>query len=59
MFQTDVSSGGSTAYMPAAAMKSYPVSDAGFTSLQLDSKVRYMLLYIVGTNKLVHNNVSV
>lgn len=34
----DVSSGGSTAYMPAAAMKPYPVSDAGFTSLQLDSK---------------------
>lgn len=34
----DVSSGGSTPILPAAAMKTYPTSDTGLTSLQLDAK---------------------
>lgn len=37
---TDVSSGANTAYLPAAAMKTYSMSDAGFASHQPESKVR-------------------
>ncbi|XP_059196708.1 RNA-binding protein 20 [Centropristis striata] len=34
----DVSSGANTSYLPAAAMKTYPTSDAGFASHQPESK---------------------
>ncbi|XP_047435531.1 RNA-binding protein 20 isoform X2 [Mugil cephalus] len=34
----DVSSGGNTSYMPATAMKTYPMPDAGFASHQSESK---------------------
>lgn len=34
----DVSSGGSASYLPAAAMKTFPISDTGFTSHQPESK---------------------
>lgn len=39
---TDVSSGANTSYLPAAAMKTYPMSDTGFASHQPESKVRQM-----------------
>ncbi|XP_055014434.1 RNA-binding protein 20 [Boleophthalmus pectinirostris] len=34
----DGSSGGSSSFLPAATMKTYPLSDTGFTPLQLDPK---------------------
>ncbi|CAL1601773.1 unnamed protein product [Knipowitschia caucasica] len=34
----DGSSGGSASFLPAAAMKTYPLPDTGFTPLQLDPK---------------------
>ncbi|XP_051241308.1 RNA-binding protein 20 isoform X1 [Dicentrarchus labrax] len=34
----DVSSGANTSYLPAAAMKTYPMSDTGFSSHQPESK---------------------
>ncbi|KAK7930121.1 hypothetical protein WMY93_006516 [Mugilogobius chulae] len=38
MVSTDGSSGGSSSFLPAAAMKTYPLPDTGFTPLQLDPK---------------------
>lgn len=44
---TDVSSGANASYLPAAAMKTYPMSDTGFSSLQPESKVRQMYGYFL------------